>query len=213
MGAWGRSQSESGYCQGDARTDHSDGQLVKLVSAARHLQSCLDVCRRSKWYNCLTYHSKQVLPLAWGSRRCGFTANGRARTKGVWNGSGGGQPRKVVESDRWKNGCFLSDLVVKCDSPSTLSLSTDGHVGNGILIMILVPILIVIPRDVRDPIPTKSSQLSLQGHMNSYFCHFSYLDFLIITNSINKPCMTAINKCSTFVQRNLPFTCREFFSL
>lgn len=63
--------------------------------------------------------------LAFGWRRCGRSANGRACTSGVWNGSGGGHPRKVVESERWKNWCLRPDLVVTSDSPSTLSLSTD----------------------------------------------------------------------------------------
>ena len=43
---------------------------------------------------------------------------------------------------------------------SVNTLVVDGHVGNGIIIMILVFILIVYPGDDRDPIPGKSSQKS-----------------------------------------------------
>lgn len=44
---------------------------------------------------------------AFGWSRCGWSANGRPSDIGSSKGSGGGQPRQRVDSERWKNECFL----------------------------------------------------------------------------------------------------------
>ena len=160
------------------RQGHSDGQLFKLVSAARHLLSCLDVYRRSEWYNCLTYHSKQNLPSGIGLQEISqwYSLYQRILEWIWWRTAEEGVGVGSMEERMFPAG-FGGHIRL-----SVHTLVVHGHVGNGIIIVFFVLILIMIPGDDRDPIPGKSSQVSLQVHI---LLSLFFLNHLIITNPLN----------------------------